>query len=43
MEQAKIKTSAVKKKRQVLVTEDSLLKHLESPICKPDLLLRDVC
>lgn len=37
-----IKTASMKKKRQIVVIDDCLLKGTKSPICKPDPLLREV-
>ena len=37
-----IKTASIKKKRRVVVIGDSLLRGTEGPICRPDLLLREV-
>lgn len=36
-------TSPTKKRQQVIVVGDSLLRVMEVPICQTDLLLREVC
>ncbi|KAK4826596.1 hypothetical protein QYF61_010358 [Mycteria americana] len=38
-----VKTASIKKKRQVILIGDSLLKGTEGSICRPDPLLREVC
>jgi len=38
-----VKTSPIKKKRQVIVVEVSLLKGTEGPNCRADPLVKEVC
>ena len=39
----KIKTTSLKKRRQVLAVGDSFLQGTEYPVCQADPLLREVC
>ena len=39
----RVKTSATKKRRRILVIEGSGLRGTEAPICCPDKLSREVC